>query len=257
MISYEHYIALKTIVRKETTRIIRIWSQTLLPPLITQTLYFVIFGKFIGSQVRAINGVSYMAFIVPGLVMMAVISNSYGNVVSSFFGAKFQRNIEEVLVSPTPDWVIIAGYVLGGVVRGIVVGVLVFLVSLFFVHPVVTHWWAILLFMTLSAVVFSQAALINGMYARNFDEVAFFQNFILTPFIYLGGVFYSIHSLPELCQKASLYNPLVYMVNGFRYGFFGFSDVDPFFCLGVLVILTIILGLVNLFLFKKGIGIKN
>ena len=158
-----HYIALKTIVHKETTRILRIWSQTLLPPLITQTLYFVIFGKFIGSQIRAINGISYMAFIVPGLVMMAVINSSYANVVSSFFGAKFQRNIEEVLVSPTPDWVIIAGYVLGGVVRGVVVGVLVFLVSLFFVHPVVTHGWAVILFMLLSSMVFSLAALINGL----------------------------------------------------------------------------------------------
>jgi ABC-2 type transport system permease protein len=257
MIKREHYIALKTIVRKETTRILRIWSQTLLPPLITQTLYFIIFGKFIGSQVRAINGIGYMAFIVPGLVMMAVINSSYANVVSSFFSAKFQRNIEEVLVSPTPDWVIIAGYVLGGVVRGVVVGILVFLVSLFFVHPVVTHWWAVIVFMLFSSVVFSLAALINGIYARNFDEVAFFQNFILTPFIYLGGVFYSIHSLPPLCQKASLYNPLVYMVNGFRYGFFGFSDVDPGACLAILVLLTIILSVVNLFLFKKGIGLKN
>jgi ABC-2 type transport system permease protein len=257
MIRYAHYIALKTIVRKETTRILRIWSQTLLPPLITQTLYFIIFGQFIGSQVRAINGVSYMAFIVPGLVMMAVINSSYANVVSSFFGAKFQRSIEEVLVSPAPDWVIIAGYVLGGVVRGVVVGILVFLVSLFFVHPVVTHWWAVIVFMLLSSVVFSLAALINGIYARNFDEVAFFQNFILTPFIYLGGVFYSIHSLPALCQKASLYNPLVYMVNGFRYGFFGFSDVNPGICLMILVLLTIILSMVNLVLFKKGIGIKN
>jgi len=257
MIRHAHYIALKTMVRKETTRIMRIWSQTLLPPLITQTLYFIIFGKLIGSQVKAIQGISYMAFIVPGLVMMAVISNSYGNVVSSFFGAKFQRSIEEVLVSPTPDWVVIAGYVLGGVVRGVVVGILVFLVSLFFVHPIVTHWWAIILFMLLASVLFSLAALINGIYARNFDEVAFFQNFILTPFIYLGGVFYSIHSLPSICQKASLYNPLVYMVNGFRYGFFGFSDVDPGLCLMILVLLTIILSLINLFLFKKGIGIKN
>ncbi len=257
MIKRDHYIALKTIVRKETNRIMRIWSQTLLPPLITQTLYFVIFGKFIGSQVKAIHGVSYMEFIVPGLVMMAVISSAYGNVVASFYGAKFQRNIEEILVSPAPEWVIIAGYVLGGVVRGIVVGFLVFLVSLFFAHPMVTHGWAIILFTFLSAVVFSLAALINGMFARNFDEVAFFQNFILTPLIYLGGVFYSIGSLPGLWQKVSLYNPLVYMVNGFRYGFFGFSDVNPGLCLIILVILTIILGAVNLILFKKGIGIKN
>ena len=157
MIKRDHYIALKTIVRKETNRIMRIWSQTLLPPLITQTLYFVIFGKFIGSQVRAINGISYMEFIVPGLVMMAVISNAYGNVVASFYGAKFQRNIEEILISPTPNWVIISGYVLGGVVRGVVVGFLVFLVSLFFARFAVTHWWAIILFTFLSSVVFSLA----------------------------------------------------------------------------------------------------
>ena len=257
MIKRDHYIALKTILRKEINRIMRIWSQTLLPPLITQTLYFVIFGKFIGSQVRSINGVSYMEFIVPGLVMMAVISNAYGNVVASFYGAKFQRNIEEILVSPTPDWVVILGYVLGGMARGVMVGGLVFLVSLFFAHPMVTHWWAVILFTLLSCIVFSLAALINGLFARNFDEVAFFQNFILTPFIYLGGVFYSIHSLPASCQKLSLFNPLVYMINGFRYGFFGFSDVDPGFCLLILLLLTMILTAVNLFLFNKGIGLRN
>ncbi len=257
MIARDHYIALKTILRKETTRIVRIWTQTLLPPLITQTLYFIIFGKFIGSQVSAIHGISYMTFIVPGLVMMAVISNAYGNVVASFYGAKFQRNVEEILVSPTPDWVIIAGYALGGVVRGVVVGLLVFLVSLCFAHPVVTHIWAVIIFTLLSSALFSLLALINGLYARNFDEVAFFQNFILTPLIYLGGVFYSIKSLPWIWQQVSLYNPLVYMVNGFRYGFFGFSDVDPGICLLVLLFLTIVLCAVNLFLFKKGIGLKN
>ncbi|MDE2222480.1 MAG: ABC transporter permease [Candidatus Omnitrophica bacterium] len=253
----EYYIALKTILRKETTRILRIWTQTLLPPLITQTLYFVIFGKFIGSQVRSINGIGYMAFIVPGLVMMAVISSAYGNVVASFYGAKFQRNIEEILVSPTPDWVVITGYVLGGIVRGVLVGVLVFAVSLCFAHPMVTHAWAVVLFTLLSSILFSLAALINGIFARNFDEVAFFQNFILTPLIYLGGVFYSIHSLPKVWQEISLYNPLVYMVNGFRYGFFGFSDVDPGVCLLILLGLTVVLTCINLFLFKKGIGLKN
>ena len=257
MIRYEHYIALKTIVRKEVTRILRIWTQTLLPPLITQTLYFIIFGKFIGSQVKDIHGISYMAFIVPGLVMMAVITSAYGNVVSSFFGAKFQRNIEEVLVSPTPDWVIIFGYVVGGLLRGVWVGVLVFLVSMFFAHPIVLHIWAVLFFMVLSSILFSLGALINGIFARNFDEVAFFQNFILTPLIYLGGVFYSIHSLPLIWQKISLANPLVYMINGFRYGFFGFCDVDPGLCSLILIILTVILAAVNLILLRKGIGLKN
>jgi len=243
-------IALQTIIRKEITRILRIWTQTLLPPLITQTLYFVIFGKFIGSQIGSIQGVSYMSFIVPGLVMMAVISSSYGNVVSSFYGAKFQRSIEEVLVSPTDEWVIVAGFVTGGVLRGVVVGGMVFLVSCFFTHPVIEHGWAVVFFVILTAVLFSLGALINGIFANNFDEVAFFQNFILTPLIYLGGIFYSIQSLPVVWQKVSLFNPLVYMVNGFRYGFYGFTDVGVEVCVFVLLGLTIILAGVNLYLLK-------
>jgi ABC-2 type transport system permease protein len=251
------FISLMTIVRKEITRIMRIWTQTLLPPLVTQSLYFLIFGKFIGSQVASIQGVSYMAFIVPGLVMMAVIGSAYGNVVSSFFGAKFQRNIEEVLVSPTPEWVIIAGYTLGGVLRGVVVGFLVFMVSLLFVHPVVHNIGMVIFFTILTCVLFSLAALINGIFARSFDEVAFFQNFILTPLIYLGGVFYSIHSLPDIWQKISWFNPLVYMINGFRCGFFGFSDVPVWICGFILTALTIVLAGINLILLKKGVGIKS
>ena len=255
--TYTDYIAFKTIVRKEVTRIFRIWSQTLLPPLITQTLYFVIFGKFIGSQIGAIQGISYMSFIVPGLVMMAVIGSSYGNVVSSFFGAKFQRNIEEVLISPTPEWVIVAGYVLGGIIRGVMVGAMVFGVSCFFTHPAIHDIWAVLFFMIVTAALFSLGALINGIFARNFDEVAFFQNFILTPLMYLGGIFYSIHSLPVFWQKVSMLNPLVYMINGFRYGFYGFSDVHLGICGAILIALTATLTILNLWLFKKGIGIKN
>ncbi len=251
------FISLKTIVRKEITRIMRIWSQTLLPPIITQTLYFLIFGKFVGAQVAAINGVSYMSFIIPGLVMMAVISSSYGNVVSSFFGAKFQRNIEEVLVSPTPEWVIISGYCLGGVIRGVIVGFLVFLVSLLFAHPMVYNIWIVLFFTIFTSTAFSLGALINGIFAKNFDEVAFFQNFILTPLIYLGGVFYSIHNLPAVWQTISWFNPLVYMINGFRYGFFGFSDVPVGYCALTLFVLTIMLVWINLILLKKGIGIKS
>ncbi len=198
-----------------------------------------------------------MSFIVPGLVMIGVVSSSYGNVVSSFFGAKFQRNIEEILVSPTPNWVILAGYVTGGVIRGIVVGALLFGISCFFTHPMIHNIWVVLFFMIVTAALFSLGAMINGIFARNFDEVAFFQNFILTPFMYLGGVFYSIHSLPEVWQKISLFNPLIYMINGFRYGFYGFSDVPLFFCGVVLVALTFALTVFNLWLFKKGIGIKN
>ncbi len=250
-------ISLKTIVRKEITRIMRIWSQTLLPPVVTQSLYFLIFGKFVGSQIAPINGVSYMAFIVPGLVMMAVIASAYGNVVSSFFGAKFQRNIEEVLISPTPEWIIIVGYACGGVIRGIVVGFLVFLVSLFFAHPIVSNIWIVLFFTIFTSIAFSLGALINGIFARNFDEVAFFQNFILTPLIYLGGVFYSIHNLPVGWQVFSWFNPLVYMINGFRFGFFGFADVPVEICATIVIVLTIALAWINLVLLKKGVGIKS
>ncbi len=251
------WVAFKTLLRKEISRIVRIWTQTLLPPLVTQTLYFVIFGKFIGSQVGPINGVSYMSFIVPGLVMMAVINSAYSNVVSSFFGAKFQRSIEEILVSPMQEWVIVAGYTCAGIVRGIVVGFLVFLISCFFTHPSIYHLGIIILFTVLTSAIFSLAALINGIFARNFDEVAIFQNFVLVPLIYLGGVFYSISRLPVFWQNVSKLNPLLYMVDGFRYGFFGFSDVNIFFSAGLLIVLTLALWQINICLLRKGIGIKN
>ncbi len=253
----QQWIAFKTLVHKELVRILRIWTQTLLPPLVTQTLYFIIFGKFVGSQVGPINGVSYMSFIVPGLVMMAVINSAYGNVVSSFFGAKFQRSIEEMLVSPMQEWVIVAGYVCAGVIRGVVVGILVFLVSCFFTHPTVYQIGIVIVFMVLTAVVFSLVALINGIFAKNFDEVAIFQNFILVPLIYLGGVFYSILRLPVFWQNVSKLNPLLYMVDGFRYGFFGFSDVSVAFSAILLIILTLMLWQANIWLLKKGVGIKN
>ena len=251
------WIAFKTLLRKEISRILRIWTQTLLPPLVTQTLYFIIFGKFIGSQVGAIQGVSYMSFIVPGIVMMAVINSAYGNVVSSFFGAKFQRSIEEMLVAPMREWVIVAGYTAAGILRGAVVGILVFLISCFFTHPSVHHIGIVILFVILTSTVFSLAALINGIFARNFDEVAIFQNFVLVPLIYLGGVFYSILSLPVFWQNFSRLNPLLYMVDGFRYGFFGFSDVNVAFSAGLLIVLTLALWQINIWLLKKGIGIKN
>jgi ABC-2 type transport system permease protein len=253
----EQWIALETLLRKEIKRIVRIWTQTLLPPLVTQTLYFIIFGKFVGSQVGPINGVSYMSFIVPGIVMMAVINSAYGNVVSSFFGAKFQRSIEEILVSPMQEWVIILGYVGAGVLRGLVVGILVFGISCFFTHPTIHHFGWVILFMVLTSTVFSLAALINGIFARNFDEVAIFQNFVLVPLIYLGGVFYSISNLPVFWQNFSKLNPLLYMVDGFRYGFFGFSDVDVLTSAIFLFVLTLILWQVNIWLLKKGYGIKN
>lgn len=253
----QQWVAFKTLLRKEINRIVRIWTQTLLPPLVTQTLYFIIFGKFIGSQVGPIQGVSYMSFIVPGIVMMAVINSAYGNVVSSFFGAKFQRNIEEMLVAPMKEWVIVAGYVTAGIARGMVVGAMVFVVSCFFVHPTIHHLGIVILFSVLTSTVFSLAALINGIFARNFDEVAIFQNFVLIPLIYLGGVFYSILKLPVFWQNVSKLNPILYMIDGFRYGFFGFSDVDITFSIALLIVLTLVLWQINIWLLRRGIGIKN
>ena len=254
---HDNYITLVTIVRKEVTRFMRIWSQTLLPPAITQTLYFIIFGKFIGSQVGNIHGISYMAFLVPGLVMMAVINNSFANVVSSFFGSKFQHNVEELLVSPTPNWVIVAGYVTGGMLRGITVGIIVFGVSIFFAHPMISHFGVIILFVILTTILFSLGGFLNGMMAKKFDDVSIFPTFVLTPLTYLGGVFYSIHSLPETWQNLSKLNPILYMINGFRYGFYGISDVSVLMSVSILVVLIVTLTAINLYMLYKGIGLKN
>lgn len=252
-----NYIAFITLLRKEITRFMRIWSQTLLPPVITQSLYFIIFGGFIGSQIPAINGVSYMAFIVPGLIMMAVINSSFQNVVSSFFSCKFQRNIEELMVSPVPSPVIILGYVFGGVIRGILVGIIVFLISLLFVQPPIYNLPLVLLFVILTAIVFALGGLLNAIFAKKFDDISIFPTFILTPLTYFGGVFYSIHRLPEVWQTLSKFNPILYMVDGFRYGFFGFSDVNVMFSIGILVSLTIILSLTSYYLLEKGVGLKS
>ena len=251
------FVAFKTIVRKEVNRFMRIWSQTLLPSAITQSLYFVIFGKFIGSRLGDIHGISYMAFIVPGLVMMAVINNSFANVVSSFYGSKFQRNVEELLVSPTPEWVIVAGYTAGGVLRGVIVGGIVFIISVFFTHPVIHNFGLILTFIVLTAVVFSLAGLLNALYAKNFDDISIFPTFILTPLTYLGGVFYSIQSLPVFWQHLSKFNPILYMVDGFRFGFYGLSDVSIFMSLSILIPAAAVLTFVDLTLLKKGVGLKN
>jgi len=253
----EKFVAFYTILRKEVIRFFRIWPQTLLPPVITQSLYFLIFGAFIGSQVKDINGVPYMAFIVPGLIMMAVISSSFANVVSSFFGSKFQRNIEELLVSPTPPWVIITGYSFGGVLRGLIVGGLVFLIASFFTHPAVYNGFAIVVFVFLTALLFSLAGFLNSIFAQKFDDIGLFQTFILTPLTYLGGVFYSIRDLPEIWQNVSKLNPILYMVDGFRYGFFGLSDVDVLTSALVLLLFTVGLFVLNLFLIRKGVGLKS
>jgi len=253
----EQSIAYMTIVRKELTRVFRIWPQTLFPPVITQTLYFLIFGKFIGSQIRDIHGISYMAFIIPGLVMMTVINNSFMNVVSSFFSSKFQRSIEEMMVSSTSNQIIVAGYVTGGVVRGIIVGFLVFLVSILFTRPQIYHIGIIFAFILLTAIVFALGGMLNAIFAKKFDDISIFPAFILTPLIYLGGVFYSIDNLPPLWRMLSKFNPVLYMVNGFRYGFHGFSDVNVFTSFVILVVFAVILTAVNLTLLARGTGLKT
>ena len=252
-----NWISFSTIAKREINRVLRIWTQTLLPPIITQSLYFIIFGGFIGSQISEIDGVSYMQFIIPGLVMMAVITASFSNVVSSFFGSKFQKNIDEMLVSPTPNWVIIAGYTVGGMFRGLLVGLVVFGVSLYFERQTVDHPFIVLLFVTLTAAVFSLLGLTVGIFAKRFDDVALIPTFVLTPLTYLGGVFYSIKLLPELWRNLSLANPILYMVNGFRYGFFSQTDVDITISTLMLCGFFFALSALNWYLLKKGIGLRS
>jgi len=246
-----------TIVRKEAQRMFRIWPQTFLPSVITQSLYFLIFGGFIGSRVGLVDGVPYMAFIVPGIVMMSVIQNSFQNVVSSFFGSKFQRSIEEILVSPMPPWVMLAGYVSGGIVRGVITGTLVYVVSAIFAHPVVMHPWAVVLFLFLTAMLFSFAGFLNAMFAKKFDDISIFTVFVLTPLTYLGGVFYSVSQLPPFWQLVSKANPILYMVDGFRYGFFGLASVPVWSSAALLIAMNAVLAVLCMVLLRKGTGMKN
>ncbi|MGZ5012609.1 MAG: ABC transporter permease, partial [Methylobacter sp.] len=219
-------IAFKTIVIKEVFRFIRIWPQTLLPPAITTALYFLIFGKLIGDRIGTIGGASYMDYIVPGIILMSVISHSYANVVSSFYSTKFQRNIEELLVAPIPNWVILGGYVSGGIIRGLLVGVVVTLISMLFTNITVTNLTIALSIAVLTATVFSLAGFINAVLAESFDDISIIPNFVLTPLSYLGGVFYSVNMLPGIWQNISMGNPILYMINAFRYGLIGVTDVD-------------------------------
>lgn len=251
------FISYLTIVRKEATRFFRIWTQTMLPSVITSVLYFVIFGALIGSQVKPINGLTYMQFIVPGLVMMAVITNSFQNVVGSFFSSKFMKNIEELMVSPTPVWVVIAGYITGGVLRGVVVGGLVLGVALFFTNLSILHLGTVLLFMVLTSILFSLGGLLNALFANNFDEISIIPTFVLVPLTYLGGVFYSVNALPEFWRNISHFNPILYMVNGFRYGFFGISDVSISLSLVILLLANAIFLAANWYLLKRGTGLKS
>ena len=251
-------VSFYTILRKGMVRIIRIWPQTLLPSIVTSVLYFAVFGNILGSRIGSLDGVPYILFVVPGLVMLAVITNSYMDVATTFFVSKFfSRNIDEILVSPTPPSVIIAGFIASGVIRGILVGILVMIVSLFFALPSIAHPFIVLLFLFLSSLVFALAGLINGIYAKSFDGISIVPTFVLTPLVYLGGVFYSINSLPPLWQTISLFNPIFYLINGFRYGFLGTSDVSLLTCFLVLSVLMFALLGINVYFLKKGLGLKQ
>jgi ABC-2 type transport system permease protein len=250
-------IGFATIVIREFSRIMRIWGQTLVPPAITATLYFIIFGSLIGQRIGQMHGFSYMQYIAPGLIMMSVITNSYGNVVSSFFGAKFGRHIEELLVSPLPNWLIVLGYVSGGVLRGLLVGVVVTVIALFFTHLHVEHWLTVIAAVLLTAIVFSLAGFINAVFAKNFDQISFVPTFILTPLTYLGGVFYSIAMLPDWAQAVSRANPILYMVNAFRYGFLGVSDVNVGFAFTIMTIAVVALFGACVWLMNRGTGTRD
>ncbi len=250
-------IALQTLVTKEIRRFMRIWVQTLIPPAITMILYFVIFGHLVGRRIGIMGGVDYMQYIVPGLIMMSVITNAYSNVVSSFYSGKFQHNIEELLVAPISSWVIITGYVLGGVTRGLLVGAIVTILSLFFTQLHIEHFGITFMILLLTSILFSLGGFINAVYANSFDDISIVPTFVLTPLTYLGGVFYSMDLLPSIWQKISLLNPIVYMINGFRYGILGVSDVRPEIAL--LVVFLFAMGLLGWawYLLSKGIGLRS
>ena len=250
------FTAFKTLVWKEVRRFLRIWVQTLVPPVITISLYFVIFGNLIGRRIGDMNGYTYIEFIVPGLIMMAVINNSYANVVSSFFSQKYQRSIEELLVSPVPNYVILSGFIIGGVTRGLLIGVVATIVSLFFSGLNMHNIFITLIVVIMSSIVFSLGGFINAIYANKFDDITIIPAFVLTPLIYLGGVFYSVNLLPDFWRLISQLNPIFYMVNAFRYGILGISDVDVVFAFLMLVLFIVVLFAFAMFLLHRGKGLR-
>lgn len=252
-----YYTALKSLAVKETNRYLRIWVQTLVPPVITTSLYFVIFGNLIGGRIGEMAGFTYMEFIVPGLIMMSVITSSYSNVASSFFSQKFQKNIEELLIAPVPTHVIIWGFVIGGLGRSILVGALVTMISLFFVPLHVFSWVIVIVTLLMTAILFSLAGLLNGIFAQSFDDVSIVPTFVLQPLTYLGGVFYSISMLPPIWQAISKVNPIVYMISGFRYGFLGATDVSVTVSMTILILFIAVLYLVCWNLIEKGRGLRS
>jgi len=252
-----YWVAFRTIVTKEVLRFVRIWVQTVLPPAITMALYFIIFGELIGSQIGDMEGFRYVDFIVPGLILMSVISNSYANVVSSFYSSKFQRNIEELLIAPLPNFIILAGYVAGGVARGVTVGITVTLVSLLFTDLEIHSYAVTLTVFVLTSILFSTAGFINAVYANTFDDISIVPTFVLTPLTYLGGVFYSISMLPEFWQAVSLANPVLYMVNAFRFGLLGFTDIAIWQAFAIILGFILALGAYAMWLLARGVGIKT
>ncbi len=251
------YTAYKTIVTREITRFMRIWPQTILPPAITMSLYFIIFGSLIGKRIGTMDGFSYMEFIVPGLIMMSVITSSYANVVSSFFSMKFQHSIEEILIAPVPNYVILAGFVSGGVARGLLVGLIVTIISIIFTGLSIDNYLITSSVILMTAILFSLAGMINAVFARNFDDISIIPTFVLTPLTYLGGVFYSIKLLPEFWQNVSLSNPILHMVNAFRYGVLGQSDLNISYAFIIIFGFIIVLVACTLYLLKKGVGIRS
>jgi ABC-2 type transport system permease protein len=250
-------IGFYTLVRRELRRFMRMWTQTLIPPVITMSLYFVIFGKMVGSQIAPLHGVSYMQYIAPGLIMMSVVTNSYINTVSSFYLLRFQKNIDEMLISPLPPSLMLLGFMLGGIFRGLVVGVLVTVLSLFFTKLSIHHIGLMIITVLLTATVFSLAGFLNGIFARSFDDITIVPTFVLTPLTYLGGVFYSISMLPEFWHKLSLFNPILYLVNAFRYSLLGITDIPVAYALGLMFILALFLFGLNYYLLKKGQGVRS
>ena len=260
MDTYHKWIAFYTMMRKDVVRIFRIWVQTFLPSVITSCLYFLIFGTVLGSRIGTMEGVPYMRFVIPGLVMMAILTNAYANSSFTFFQSKFfARSIDELLVSPMPPWLMIAGFVSGGVIRGVLVGAIVLLVSIFFTGLTLTvaNLAVILFFAILTSVIFALAGLINGVYAKSIDAINIVPTFVLQPLTYLGGIFYSVHTLPQWAQYITYVNPIFYLVNGFRFGFLGFADISIWTCLGVLSALTVVLIGINLYLIRTGLGLKQ
>jgi ABC-2 type transport system permease protein len=251
------WIGFKTIVIREYGRIIRIWGQTIVPSVVTAVLYFAIFGSLIGRRVGTMDGFDYKQYIAPGLIMMSVITNSYGNVVASFFGAKFGKHIEELLVSPLPNWVIVGGYAVGGVVRGVLVGAAVTVVSLVFTHLPVHHLLVVLSALLLTSATFALGGLLNALFAKNFDQVNWIPSFVLTPLTYFGGVFYSVSLLPDWARSLSYTNPILYMVNAFRFGFLGVSDVEIGAAFALMTASALLLFTVAVLLMNRGAGIRE